>query len=98
MKTDVLLLTDVFEKFRIMCLELLWVRPSALLHVTECCLDAMLLKTGVELERIHDLDMYEMIESGLRGGMCQVSHKHVKANNKYMKSYDENINSSFNTY
>ena len=42
----------------------------------------MLLTTGVELDQIHDLDMYDMIENGLRGGMCQVSHKHVKANSK----------------
>ena len=58
----------------------------------------MLFKTGVELNQIHDLDMYEMIESGLRGGMCQASHKHVKANNKYMKSYDEDVVSSYINY
>ena len=42
----------------------------------------MLLKTGIVLEHLHDLEMYEMIESGLRGGMVQVSKKYVKANNK----------------
>ena len=42
--------------------------------------------------------MYEMIENGLRGGMCQVSHKHVKANNKYMKSYNKDIVSSYIRY
>ena len=42
--------------------------------------------------------MYEMIEKGLRGGMCQVSHKHVKANNKYMKSYNQYISSSYTNY
>ena len=31
--------------------------------------------------------MYEMFESGLRGGMCQVSHNHVKANDKYPEPY-----------
>ena len=58
----------------------------------------MLLKTGVELDQIHDLDMYEMIEKGLRGGMCQVSHKRVKANNKYMKSYNKDVVSSYINY
>ena len=35
----------------------------------------MLLKTGVEIEQLHDQDMYEMIEKGMRGGVCQVSQK-----------------------
>ena len=39
-----------------------------------------------------------MIESGLRGGMCQVSKKHVKANNKYMDNYNQDIISSFIAY
>ena len=42
--------------------------------------------------------MYEMIERGLRGGMCQVSHKHVQANNKYRKSYNQYIISSYINY
>ena len=42
--------------------------------------------------------MYEMVERGLRGGMCQVSHKHVKANNKYMDNYVEDIISSYIAY
>ena len=46
--------------------------------------DAMLLITGVEIEQISDKDVYEMIEKGMRGGMCQVSHKLAVANNKYM--------------
>ena len=39
----------------------------------------------MELDQIHDLNMCEMIENGRRGGMCQVSHKHIKANNKYIE-------------
>jgi hypothetical protein len=35
----------------------------------------MLLKTGVEIDPLTDQEMYEMIEKGLRAGMCQVSHK-----------------------
>ena len=54
--------------------------------------------TKVKLDHIHDLDMYEMIESGLRGGMCQVSRKHMKANNKYMASYNADLVSSYIMY
>jgi hypothetical protein len=61
--------------------------------------DAMLLKTGVEIYPLTDKDMYEMIEKGLRGGMCQVSHKEAKANNKYMmEDSDENKPSNYINY
>ena len=39
-----------------------------------------------------------MFEEGPRGGMCQASYRYVKANNKYMKSYDKNKESSFLIY
>ena len=42
--------------------------------------------------------MLLMIEKGLRGGMCQSIHWYVKANNKYMKNYDKNIESSYLMY
>ena len=96
--TDVLLLTDVFENFRDMCLDYYGLDPAHYYTLPNFAWDAMLLKTGVELDQIHDLDMYEMIENGLRGGMCQVSHKHIKANNKYMDSYNEDVVSSYINY
>ena len=37
--------------------------------------------------------MLLMVEKGIRGGMCQAIHKYAKANNKYMKNYDKNIES-----
>ena len=39
-----------------------------------------------------------MIKKGIRGGMCQSTHRYAKANNKYMKNYDKKIESSYETY
>ena len=39
-----------------------------------------------------------MVEEGIRGGISQVLHDNVKANNKYMKNYDESKDSSFLEY
>ena len=75
LKTDVLLLTDVFENFRNMCLDYYGLDPAHYYTLPNFAWDAMHKKTDVVLEQIHDLDMYEMIEKGLRGGMCQVTKK-----------------------
>ena len=99
LKTDVLLLTDVFENFRDLCLEYYGLDPAHYFTLPNFAWDAMLLKTGVELEPLTDQEMYEMIEQGLRGGMCQVSHKEAKANNKYMMDeYDESKPSNYINY
>ena len=39
-----------------------------------------------------------MVEGGVRGGICHSIHRHAKANNKYMKNYDENEESSYIQY
>ena len=39
--------------------------------------------------------MLIMFEERIRGGICQATYKYAKANNKYMKNYDKNIESSF---
>ena len=39
-----------------------------------------------------------MVEEGIRGGMCHAVHRYAKANNKYMKNYDEKEESSFLQY
>ena len=42
--------------------------------------------------------MLLMLEKGIRGGMFQVSHHYAKANNKYLKNHDKNIESSYIEY
>ena len=56
------------------------------------------LKKNVNLELLTDVDMLLMIEAGIGGGMCQSTHRYIKANNKYMKNYDKRIESSYLVY
>ena len=52
---------------------------------------ACLKKTGVKLELLTNYDVILMTEEGIRGDICQTTHRYAKANNKYMKNYDKNI-------
>ena len=42
--------------------------------------------------------MLLMVEKGIRGGICQATHRYAKANNKYMNNYDKKIDSSYIEY
>ena len=41
------------------------------------------------------IDKLLMVERGIRGGICHAIHQYVKANNKYMKDFDKNKESSY---
>ena len=55
-------------------------------------------KKIVKLELFTDYDMLLMVEEGIRGGICHSIHRYAKANNKYMKNYDKNKDSSYIQY
>ena len=97
-QTDTLLLADVFEKFRDKCIEIYGLDPSYFYSAPGLAWQACLKKTDVKLELLTDYQMLLMIEEGIRGGMCQSTHKCAKANNKYIKNYDKKIESSYLTY
>ena len=97
-QSDTLLLADVFENFRNKCIEIYELDPAYFLSPPGLAWEACLKKTGVKLELLIDIDMLLMVQNGIRGGICQVIHRYVKANNKYMKNYDKNIESSYLMY
>ena len=81
LKTDVALLADVFEAFRTLMLEKHGLDPAHYITAPGMSWDALLKHTGVELELLTDLDKHLFIEKGLRGGICQASHRAAVANN-----------------
>ena len=97
-QSDTLLLADVFENFRNMCLEIYELDPVYFVSAPGLAWQACLKKTEVKLELLTDYDMILMIEKGIRGGICQATHRYAKANNKYMNNYNEDIESSYIAY
>ena len=97
-QSDTLLLADVFENFREMCLKEYELDPAHFLSLPGLAWQACLKKTNVELELLTDYDMLLMVEEGIRGGICQSIHQYAKANNKYMKNYNNNEESSYIQY
>ena len=55
-------------------------------------------KTGAKLELLTDIDMLMMTGKEIRGEICHSIHKYAKANNKYLRNYDNVIESSYLMY
>ena len=95
---DTLLLADVFENFRNTCLKVYKLDPAHFLLLPGLAWQACLKKTNIKLELLTDHDMLLMLEEEIRGGISHAIHRYAKANNKYMKDYDENKESSYIQY
>ena len=98
LKSDILLLVDVFEIFRKTCLQYYKLDPVHYFTSPGLSWDSMLKMTNIKLELMTDIDMFQFIERGLRGGISYVANRYGQANNKYMKNYDEKKPSKYIMY
>ena len=98
LKSDVLLLSDVFENFRKTRLHHYNLDPAHYYTSPGLAWDACLKETGQELQLLHDYDMLMMFERGVRGGISHISKRYAEANNKYMVDYDPDKPSTYIQY
>ena len=98
-EVDVLLLADVFENFRNICIKNYKLDPAHYYTAPGLAWDAALKITKVNLELLSDIDMLLMVEKGVRGGVSMISNRYGKSNNKYMgKSFIDTMISTYIMY
>ena len=98
LKTDALLLTDVFEQFRKTCLQNYELHPCWFYTAPGLSWDALLKHSKAELELLTDPDMLLFFEKGTRGGKSTVTKRFAKANNKYLEEWNPEESSKFLVY
>ena len=98
-KIDVLLLADVFENFRDICIKNYNLDPAHYYTAPGLAWDAALKVTKVELELLSDMDMLLLVEKGIRGRVSMISNRYGKSNNRYMGNrYDASKPTKYITY
>ena len=98
LKTDVMLLADVFEAFRKICFDNYQLDPAWYYTALGLSWDALLKHSQIELELLADPDNLLMFEKGIRGGVAMIPNRWGKTNNKFMDPYDKSQPSKFITY
>ena len=93
-----LLLADIFENFRNKFIEKYELDPAYFLSAPGLTWQVCFKKTAVELELLTDPNTLLMFEKGIKGGITQSSLRYAEANNKYMKNFNKNKESSFLKY
>ena len=96
--TDIFLLADIVEAFRKVCIKQYTLDPAHYYTVPGLAWDAALKYSQVELDTISDIDIFQFIEKGKRGGISMISNRYAKANNPYLKEYQPDIPTSYIIY
>ena len=99
LKTDVVLLANVFEAFRGACLRHYSLDPAHFYTSPGLAWKACLKHTGIKLELLTNPDMLLMFQWGIRGGITQAVRKYAAANNRYMgDKFDPNEDTTYLQY
>ena len=97
--TDVLLLADVYENFRSICIKNYGLDPAHFYTTPDLSFQACLKITGVRLDLFTDPEKHLFIENNIRGGVSMISNRYAKANNKYTEDgIDSTRSTSFISY
>ena len=89
LKIDVILLADIFENFRSLCLRVYQIDPAWVYSAPGLAWNAMLKLTGVKMELLTDYSMHLFVEAGIRGGYCCASKRYSVANNRDLPNFDD---------
>jgi hypothetical protein len=96
LKCDGLILADIFEKVRATSIQSYRIDPAYYISFPSYAWDCMLLSTKTKLELFTDPNMYLFVENAIRGGTSMITHRYMKANNKYPGDmYDKKLPSWF---
>ncbi|XP_072377324.1 uncharacterized protein [Diabrotica undecimpunctata] len=88
LKSDVLLLADIFENFRKICLKEYRLDPAQYITAPSLTWDAMLKYTDIELQLLTDVDMVHFFKKGIRGGVATCTKRMGIANNRFLSNFD----------
>ena len=99
LKTDVLLLADISEKFRSVCLNVYRLDPSQFFSIPKMSRDSMLISTRVKLGLLQDIDLLLFFERGIRGGINGFGElRHFTANNAHLYHFDPRQKRTFGAF
>ena len=93
-----LLLAEVLENFRNICLKICKLDFAKFISAPGLASQTALKKAKVKLELLTDIDMLLIVEKGIGVGICHSIYRYEKSNNKYMKDYDKDKESSYIRY
>uniref|UniRef100_A0A6P7GNY9 Uncharacterized protein LOC114340369 n=1 Tax=Diabrotica virgifera virgifera TaxID=50390 RepID=A0A6P7GNY9_DIAVI len=98
LKSDVLLLADIFENFRKVCLKEYKLDPAHYVTAPSLTWDAMLKYTDIELQLLTDVDMVHFFKNGIRGGVATCTKRKSIANNRFLSNFDPKKPETYITY
>ena len=92
---DTSLLADIFQTFRQKIYQIYELDCCHFYSIPGLSWAAAMKYTNAQLELIQDVDIYQFVETGIRGGICGVMQRKAKANNTNIASYDSTKPTTF---